>query len=103
MNVSNVSRSNGNGLDDHPDTIMRDVEDDEEERFRERAPLHLSNGNATTAREEERRKVLEIEEERIRLEREAQMRRNGAPGTSGGLAGKGCLNNSFTFTVEFLF
>ena len=100
MNVSNVSRSNGNGHDDHPDTIMRDVEDDEEERFRERAPLHLSNGNATTAREEERRKVLEIEEERIRLEREAQMRRNGAPGTSGGLAGKGCLNICFIFPNE---
>ncbi len=97
MNVSNVSRNNG--LDDHPDAIMRDVEDDEEERFRERAPLHLSNGNATTAREEERRKVLEIEEERIRLEREAQMRRNGAP--PGGLAGESCLTLSFRLTNQF--
>ena len=77
----NGSKSNlRNVLDDHPDAIMRDEEEEEQERFRER-------GNATSAREEERRKVLEIEEERIRLEREAQMRRNGAP-AAGGPAGR---------------
>ena len=84
--VQATSRMNGsksnlrNVLDDHPDAIMRDEEEEEQERFRER-------GNATSAREEERRKVLEIEEERIRLEREAQMRRNGAP-AAGGPAGR---------------
>ena len=58
---------------DHADVIMRDDDDDEQERFRDRQA-------ATSAREEERRKVLEIEEERIRLEREAQLRRNGGAG-----------------------
>ena len=67
-------RSNGVGVVDHADVIMRDDDDDDEqERFRDRQA-------ATSAREEERRKVLEIEEERIRLEREAQLRRNGGAG-----------------------
>ena len=60
-----------NNLEEHPDTIMRDdshmIRDEslepEPERFRDR---NMMNGSATTAREEERRKVLEIEEERIR-------------------------------------
>ena len=69
---SNLRSSNNHNLvEDHPDTIMRDeshlIRDEslepEPERFRDR---NLMNGNATTAREEERRKVLEIEEERIR-------------------------------------
>ncbi|XP_059089545.1 uncharacterized protein LOC131885497 isoform X2 [Tigriopus californicus] len=37
---------------------------------------------SSTAREEERRKVLEIEEERLRREREVQLRRNAAIGRS---------------------
>jgi hypothetical protein len=58
----NGSKSNvRSGIDDQSDAIMRDADndDDDQERFRDR-------GIATSAREEERRKVLEIEEERIR-------------------------------------